>query len=74
VQAQRGAKHYEQNDRRHHQDRCIFPTADWCPKEKCMENSIQHAMNPNTCGVVVKMSKLEIHFVEGGFSTSRGGR
>jgi hypothetical protein len=39
-----------------------------------MENSIQHAMNLNTCGVVVKMSKLEIYSVEGGFSTSGEGR
>jgi hypothetical protein len=35
---------------------------------------MQHPMNTNTFGVVIKMSKLEIHFVEGGFSTSRGGR
>jgi hypothetical protein len=39
-----------------------------------MENSIKHAINPKYVPVVVKMSKLKIYFVEGDFSTSRGGR
>jgi hypothetical protein len=36
-----------------------------------MENIIRHAINQNSGGIVLGKSKLEIYFVEGGFSTSR---
>jgi hypothetical protein len=39
-----------------------------------MENSIKHAKNLIPGGIVIKMSKLEIHLVEGGFLTNRQGR
>jgi hypothetical protein len=71
VQGQCGAK---QNDWRHHQDRCNFQTADYCPKEKYMDNSIKHAIDQYAGGVVLMKEKLEICFVEGVFSTSREGR
>jgi hypothetical protein len=50
VQAQCGARHYKRNDRRHHQDRCNFQTADYCPKEKCMENCIKYAIDQILAG------------------------